>query len=272
MCGILGIAFQKGHNMRDSQEVQLILKRLLIASRARGGDATGVAFVNMEKATVIKQHIPATDFVDTKFYNKMVLKHLVMEGKPKDLPKEPLIILGHTRAKTKGTQLDRHNNHPIIANKVIGVHNGVISNDEDLFSRHESNVERKARVDSEVIFRLIDFYANGINRPMIRSIKRTTRQLIGGFACATVNISEPWMLYLFRGGGPIDIYRYPERGLIIFASSKFFIDDAVEDIDLGRQAIIPIEESDGLAINVQENKQTRFKITQGSYSQWRNQW
>ncbi len=272
MCGILGMAFQKGHSMRNPQLVQLILRRLLIASRARGSDATGVAFINMNKATVIKQHIPATDFVDTKFYNKMVSEQIVMEGKPKDLPKEPLVILGHTRAKTKGTQLDRHNNHPIIANKVIGVHNGVIINDEDLFARHVNNVERKARVDSEVIFRLIDFYSGNIERPMVRAIKRTTRQLVGGFACAAVNVSEPWMLYLFRGGGPIDIYRYPECGLIIFASSQLYIKDAVKDMELGRQVVVPIEEEDGIAINVHENKQTRFKITSGSWKKWRNQW
>lgn len=272
MCGILGMAFQKGHNMKNSQEVQLILRRLFIESKRRGSDATGVAFINLQNAAVIKQHIPATDFVETKFYNKMITDRVIMEGAYKNLHKEPLIILGHTRAKTKGTQLNRHNNHPIIANKVIGVHNGVIVNDDDLFHRHESNVERKARVDSEVIFRLIDFYSNGVNKPMIKAIKRTTKQLVGGFACAAVNVAEPWLMYLFRGGGPIEIYRYPERGLIIFASSKFFLDDAVEGMDLGRRAIIPIKESEGMAINVKENKQTRFKITQGSHAHWRTRW
>lgn len=272
MCGILGMAFQKGHSMQNSQEVQLILRRLLEASRSRGGDATGVAFIDMQKAAVIKHHIPATDFVKTKFYEKMATERVVMDGKSKKAV-PPLIILGHTRARTKGTQLNRHNNHPIIANKVIGVHNGIISNDEELFALYQASLERKARVDSEVIFRLIDFYANSASKPMVRAIKRASRQLVGGFACAVVNVRDPWMLYLFRGGGPIDVYRYPEKGLILFASSRLFIDDAVKDMDLGRRAIVPIEESEGLAINVEENKQTRFKIKKGSYKEWNTfQW
>jgi len=257
MCGILGMAFQKGHSMNDGDEVKEILKRLLVESEARGSHATGCAFVDLSTAMVIKHNIPSKRFVDTDYYKNAVDKRILMESPAV----EPTIILGHTRFKTKGTPTNTHNNHPILTDKVVGVHNGVISNDEALFDMY--TLKRKAKVDSEVIFRLIEHHlADGLE--MEDAIRETSKVLLGGYACAAVRLATPWVLWLFRHSGPIEVHRYPARGLILFASSEKFLEKAVDGFDLGSVAKMDIQNDEGLGMNMLQNRQVIFKIGEGS--------
>ncbi len=257
MCGIFGMAFQKGHKMIN-EEVRYILDNLLIESQIRGRDASGVAFVSQNEVVVTKNNICASDLIETDIYKKSAEKCIHMSDN------RPTIILGHTRFKTKGTPENHHNNHPIVTNKVVGVHNGVISNDDDLFERFMSKFKlsftRRARVDSEVIFRLLDHYSNPMGHSMSRSIKAATRILEGSFACAAVNIGAPHVLWLFRCTMPIEIRHYPARGLILFASSANFIDSAVNGVIAEKYINIDLEVNSGTGINLFQNRQTTFDI------------
>jgi len=257
MCGILGMAFQAGHTMKDSKEVLGIWHKLLVESNIRGSHATGCAFINLHNAIVIKHHIPAERFVDTDYYKKVSEKYLKMNSE-----QPPLIVIGHTRLKTKGSPLNTHNNHPILTDKVVGVHNGIISNDDSLFDLYK--MKRKAQVDSEVIFRLIEHHLND-GLEMEEAIQEATRVLIGGLACAAVQIDIPWVLWLFRTGGPISIYRFPERGLVLFASAGIFLDEATKGLDLGNKASVTLKDDYGIGINVLQNKQVRFKIKEQTH-------
>ena len=249
------MAFQKGHTMRDNDEVSEIYKKLLIESNIRGSDATGTVFISLLNAMIIKHHIPARRFVETDYYKDIVRRRIKMDGPLKNKGEESFIIMGHTRLKTKGTPTDLHNNHPIVANRIIGVHNGTIGNDDKLFKHYEKEgIERKGRVDSEVIFRLIDHFAFKKNMPMNRAIYKTIEMTTGCAACAAINTSEPWVLWLFRFNNPISIYRYPKRGLIMFASASAFIDDAVKGFDLGENEEIPLENEEMIAINAKQNR------------------
>jgi len=255
MCGILGMAFQEGHTMRDNEEVREIYKKLLIESNLRGSDATGTVFISLLNAMVIKHHIPARRFVETDYYKDVARRRIKMDGPLKNKGEEPFVIMGHTRLKTKGTPTDIHNNHPIVANRIIGVHNGTIGNDDKLFQDYKKDgIKRKGRVDSEVIFRLIDHFAFNRNMPMNRAIYKTVEITTGCAACAVVNTAEPWVIWLFRYNNPITIYRYPKRGLIMFASTDKFMDVATEGFDLGDSEIISLENEEMIAINAKQNK------------------
>ena len=269
MCGIFGMAFQKGHNMTNAEEIKYVLDSLLIESQARGSHASGVAFVSQEKVVVTKSNIPATKLIETDSYKESARRclYLVDDVGPDRVHRRPTIILGHTRFKTKGTPENHHNNHPIVTNKVIGVHNGVITNDDALFERFTKKFSdtfvRRARVDSEIIFRLIDHYSNVIDHNMTKSIKATSRMLEGGYACATVNVRAPHMLWLFRCTMPIEIIHYPTRGLIIFASSSRFIRSAVDGVIKEGGMRINLEACSGVGINLFQNRQITFDIPAG---------
>jgi glucosamine 6-phosphate synthetase-like amidotransferase/phosphosugar isomerase protein len=256
MCGILGMAFQRGHTMKDSGEVKDILHKLFVESEVRGGTATGCSFVDLHDAMIIKHHIRAKRFIETDYYINAVNKRIVM-----GTDSEPIIILGHTRLKTKGTQYESHNNHPIVTDKVVGVHNGVISNDDALFDLY--NMPRKGRVDSEAIFRVIEHHLKN-KMDMENAICAASNVLLGSYACAAVELKIPWTLWLFRNSGPISLFRYPAKGLVIFASAERFIKEAVKGLDLGTPAEMEIKADEGVGMNMLQNRQVLFKIGEGA--------
>lgn len=49
------------------------------------------------------------------------------------MDEQTLCILGNTRDMTKGDPSNNYNSHPIVAGRIIGVHNGHIYNDDNLF-------------------------------------------------------------------------------------------------------------------------------------------
>ena len=100
-----------------------------------------------EKSCVVNYALlplPASEFVTRHEYQSMLKK----------IDANTTLILGHTRQSTKGDPAFPRNNHPLRARAVIGVHNGHINNDDELFARY--HYPRKAHVDSEIIFRMLE--------------------------------------------------------------------------------------------------------------------
>src|SRR6185437_13845675 len=65
--------------------------------------------------------------------------------------------LVHVRDYTKGHPRIEANNHPIRHGAVVGVHNGIIFNDDDLMEQHGfERAEPLMTVDSEAIFALAE--------------------------------------------------------------------------------------------------------------------
>ena len=259
MCGIAGMVFLSGSRVRDSEVTKAILRNLLIESMVRGRSATGVAFVSHSKASVVKHNIDARDFIRSDFYAEAEKKFI--DGDDKAFGK-PNIILAHTRMPTKGSEKNRDNNHPIVSDKIIGVHNGNISNDDDLFKEYIKSspylFKRKGEVDTEIIFRMINHFRHTVSMPMYDAIEHTDKLLKGSYACALVDVSTPWLLWLFKDWSPINIIHYPEAGLVIFASSIIFIRRAVSGADLGKEEEIQYPQESCIAINTLSNKITNF--------------
>jgi glucosamine 6-phosphate synthetase-like amidotransferase/phosphosugar isomerase protein len=100
-------------------------------------------------------------------------------------------VLLHTRDHTKGHPDIDANNHPIRHGGVVGVHNGVIANDEELFVRY--GIERHApemTVDSEAIFALMELHGHS---------PRALRRLRGTMAAAWLDERNAETLYLAKG-------------------------------------------------------------------------
>ena len=256
MCGISGICLLNGHNF-SIEEANALMSKLLVYSTRRGGDATGVAIIKGSKALVFKHHITGREFVNTDYYKEMMKKGLRFHSNTD----KSMIILGHNRAQTKGSYLNRHNNHPIISNRIVGIHNGCIINDDILFKHNCNNFSRKAEVDSEVIFRLIDYYTHGVNADTAKAIRKTAKIISGSYACAAVNLRCPWVLWLFKATSPTTIMHYPERGITVFASEESIIEQASKDTDLGVAMKISYKANEGLGINVLQNCKTKFKLS-----------
>ena len=73
------------------------------------------------------------------------------------MPAETCEALIHVRDFTKGHPDIEANNHPIRHGAVVGVHNGIVSNDDELLARYGiERAEPQMTVDSEAIFALVE--------------------------------------------------------------------------------------------------------------------
>ena len=120
MCGIAG------YSLSDESRVDqtLATQTLLTAIAERGSDAVGYAYRGPERSVEVhKQRGGAS---------------ALLEGLT--VPAEARQALVHVRDHTKGHPSLSANNHPIRHGAVVGVHNGIIRNDEEILADH--GVER----------------------------------------------------------------------------------------------------------------------------------
>lgn len=272
MCSIVGVGFQKDHSFISKYAVSKLITGLLINGMSRGKTATGLCYTSNKEMVLVKNKIDAVNFTDTDFYKKSLDKYVCLEGSQNQ---QLLSIIGHCRHKTKGTELNNRNNHPISYKNVVGIHNGIITNDDALFAKYRDTFKRNAQVDSEIIFALIDHFATTLES-IPQGIQKACKELSGGYACAMVHRHQPHILWLFRANSPCTIYHFKEKGLILFASLSNFITDLFSsDVSgfkytLGDYDEISLDAYEGIGIDLYRNKYQRFDLEVASYDKRRH--
>lgn len=192
MCGIAGYSLHPSCGVDRT----LAAQALLAGIADRGSDAAGYAFTTpSESARVVKRQAGASSL-------------LASIAVPADA-REALL---HVRDFTKGHPSLDANNHPIRVSGLVGIHNGIISNDDDIFAGHGlERAEPGMTVDSEAIFALVARYGHRNGRVL--------EQLYGSMAAAWLDESTPGSLFVARGiGRPLWIGR--GRHAFLFASTR----------------------------------------------------
>ena len=136
ICGLAGFSL----NPNATVDATVLSAALALSIESRGGHATGIAHYHPHQKAVLvtKDGVTAYEFIDR-----------IMESVD---PKCRAAII-HTRFGTKGSSDKNENNHPIVLPGIVGVHNGIITNDDEVTERLE--LDRVAEVDSEVLFHII---------------------------------------------------------------------------------------------------------------------
>ena len=191
MCGIAG--YSLSHSARIDRT--LAAQALLAGIAERGADAVGYAHRELGGRTTIHKRQSGAS---------ALLSELTV-------PAEAIEVLLHVRDYTKGHPTIQANNHPVRHGAVIGVHNGIIVNDEEIFERH--GFQRhcpEMSVDTEAIFAAVEAFG---------SRGKTLEQLRGSMATVWADEREPGVVYLARGvGRPLWISQCQEG--IFFASTE----------------------------------------------------
>src|SRR3954469_15725690 len=174
MCGIAGYSLRAGSSLGRT----LAAQALLAAIAERGADAVGYAYRAPGEAypTVVKQRTPASELLDRV-----------------SVPREVDQLLVHVRDYTKGHPSIAANNHPVRHGPIGGIHNGIITNDDELLAPHScARSEPRMTVDSEAIFAIAAHSHNDA---------RALDHLRGAMATEWFDEREPTVLYLARGMG-----------------------------------------------------------------------
>lgn len=152
MCGIFGlIAKEEKYNKK---ELVKILENIAKLSQVRGKDSSGLAyrFESLSEIKVLKGPVSADELLKTDNYKE--LKEAVLNERQNENTGKVFAALGHARLVTNGSQLEDVNNQPVIKNGIVGVHNGIIVNDDEIWSKHK-DINRDYEIDTEILFALI---------------------------------------------------------------------------------------------------------------------
>ena len=200
MCGIAGYSLSP----RSGVDRTLAAQALLAGIAERGADAVGYAYRCPGDAypVVTKQRTPASRLLDRVRVAPNARELLV-----------------HVRDYTKGHPSIPANNHPVRHGPVVGIHNGIILNDDELLAHHScARAEPRMTVDSEAIFALA---AHSRNEP------RALEALAGAMAAAWLDQREPGTVFAARGvGRPLWLGR--GRDEVFFASTRRALEIASE--------------------------------------------
>ncbi len=227
MCGIAGYSLHPASRIDRT----LAAQALLAGIAERGADAVGYAYRAQDAAvSVHKQRSGAS----------ALLERITV-------PDEATQALIHVRDYTKGHPRIAANNHPVRHGPVIGVHNGIILNDEDVFAQRGFERHKpEMTVDSEAIFALAA--AQGPDAGALE-------ELCGSMATAWLDERRPGAVFVARGVGR-PLWLGEGRREAFFASTK----DALEVVQryLGlrlRKRELP----EGILLSLLDGRQAAFE-------------
>jgi glucosamine 6-phosphate synthetase-like amidotransferase/phosphosugar isomerase protein len=199
MCGIAGYSLAPTSRVDRTLAAQI----LLAAIAERGADAVGYAYRG--EAVPLRLH-----------KQRSGASELLEDVR---VPAGAAQLVLHVRDYTKGHPRIEANNHPVRHGAVVGVHNGIIVNDDEIFAgRGFAREEPGMTVDSEAIFALAEAEPGRA---------RVLEELCGSMAAAWLDERAQDVLFVARGvGRPLWAGRGEDGTL--FASTEFAL-EMVED-------------------------------------------
>ena len=222
MCGIAGLSYRDGLDFDPAATARLLLAGLA----ERGQDATGYAFHGADGIVgTVKDSVPLAQFMPQL-----------------DLPASARAAIMHVRDFTKGRPGLNDNNHPIRYGGTVGVHNGHIDNDDELFDLHgRERSTPDISVDSEAIMMLVD---------SLGDTGAALAQVRGSAAVAILRDGQPERLTLAKRASRT-LWLARGKGILLFASTR-------EPLDLARKATglrMALEEvRDGSVVEVRDGE------------------
>jgi amidophosphoribosyltransferase len=220
MCGIAGYSLEP----RTGIARTLAAQALLAGIAERGADAVGYAHRSAGGTPVVHKRREGAS---------ALLAELA-------IPQDASEVLVHVRDYTKGHPTIEANNHPVRHGDVVGIHNGIIVNDDDIFEAHGFERDHpEMSVDTAAILALTEAFG---------SRGETLEQLRGSMAAAWLDAREPGVIYVARGvGRPLWIGTSAHG--VFFASTKhalevceYFIRLPLRKRELEEGTLIRLEE------------------------------
>jgi asparagine synthetase B (glutamine-hydrolysing) len=170
---------------------------------------------------VFKKAVTPSNLIDSEGY-RVVFDHVFSDGG--DM--KALSIIGHSRLATNGKQGSNANNHPVIKQGLVGVHNGIIVNVDELFEENPT-IKREFDVDTEVILGLLRQSLEG-GDPLPDSVRKAFSAIYGETSLAIL-FDDINKVLLATNTGSLFCCLNKAEDLQIFASEKYFLKEIISD-------------------------------------------
>ncbi len=133
----------------------------------------------------------------------------------------PVAIIGHSRLVTNGAQELEQNNQPLVGDRAVVVHNGIICNDESIWDSHP-HLTRTAQIDTEVLLRLLESRLNEGATP--EDAAKAAFAPIEGTASIAALLRRPDALLLATNNGSLYTARDAAGSVLLFASERYILE------------------------------------------------
>ena len=145
MCGIFSVIANS--NTYTPKYLKDVLESVAKYSEVRGVDSSGICYIDDQKQQIKVTKGPVK--ISTLFSKTGVTSQI------SPINENVYFAFGHTRLVTNGSQLSDENNQPVIKDGIVGVHNGIIVNDSEIWNQNP-DLERKFEIDTEVLISLLN--------------------------------------------------------------------------------------------------------------------
>lgn len=183
MCGIVGYV--------GNEQAAPILLNSLAKLEYRGYDSAGIAVRDGDKHVEVVKAKGRLKALEEKTNNGLAVKGTCG--------------IGHTRWATHG-EPSENNAHPHISDdyNVVGVHNGIIENYQELKDKLVKNgYEFYSSTDTEVAIKLIDYYYKKYEHTPVDAINHAMVRIRGSYAFAIMFKEYPDEIYVARKDSPM---------------------------------------------------------------------
>ena len=215
MCGIFGFV-ANSYSGLDATSSRRLLIELFHMSEPRGKDASGLVLVSGGTAATYKKPLPPDRFRSAHKLKKLLsnMVSLCCDEQTGVLTK-PFAAIGHCRLVTSGLGVIHENNQPIVVQPIVGIHNGLVTNEKDLWQKY-SSLTPSYDVDSEIIFQLINkYYEEGYS--ISRATSKCFSEIEGTASIAFFRQGNNQLVLATNCGS---LYFIQGKGITIFASER----------------------------------------------------
>lgn len=256
MCGIFGILI-KPDNEASVPLMRKAADLLFNLSETRGKEAAGLAMRANGRLTVYKQPLAASVMLKQAEYDKLYKN---LSGAKKD---GVIGLIGHSRLVTNGQQTLPSNNQPVVKDGLVGIHNGIITNDGDLWDKFPS-LRRLYEVDTEVFLSLVRMFKDE-GADYTESAQKAFSQ-IEGMASVAIFPEDADIMLLATNNGSLYSCVDSAAGAMAFASESYILHEFLEDENVKK--LFPnaktehIKAREGYTIGLDNLSIERFSLTE----------
>lgn len=208
MCGMMSV-IPNGDKI-STENLNAYLRILGYAQDKRGGDGSGIFYITDQEAYIAKNYnepvigqLPTT--VD------VTLKKLIKDEKP-DL-KGLSILLAHSRKTTIGINSEE-NTQPIVNNHIVLIHNGTVTNWEQLAKKYKLAVSSDSNLFAA-------YLAEHENYSILEEYEGTASLI-------WIDMTNPQLVYFFAGKSG----EYIERNLfMLHTESGVFLSSLIQPLE-----------------------------------------